>query len=269
MSLAAADFRFVCQFVRERSGIVLDAGKEYLVESRLGPLVRRAGLASSAALVDALRADATGPLGRQVVEAMTTGETRFFRDEHPFALLRDVIVPEAAGRPLAVWSAACSTGQEPYSIAMTLCDARRPCGQEGDLLIATDMSVEAIERARAGRYDATETARGLPPELRDRYFDPDAAGQAWTARPALRARIDFRPLNLTAAWPALPAFDVVFLRNVLIYFDLDTRRRVLGRVHRQLRPGGRLVLGLAESPRGIVEGFERDRDAGGGCFRRT
>lgn len=256
--LGADGFAYLCELVRTRSAIVLGEEKRYLVEARLGPVARAAGLAGLGALVHSLRLGRDPNLEARVVEAMTTNETSFFRDRSPFEALRSQVLPEriranGARRQLAIWSAACSTGQEPYSVAMLL-DAAFPelAAWHVDIL-ATDLSTNAIQRAEAARYSTLEVNRGLTPVQLRTYFHAEGAGFRLSER--IRSRVRFQRLNLAGTWPLLARQDVILLRNVLIYFDLPTRRRILGEARARLRPGGYLVLGAAETTRDLVEGL--------------
>jgi len=270
VSLAPDDFDFFRGYLRERSAIALEQGKEYLVETRLLPVARKEGLASVGALIRRLREEPHGRLQLPVVEALTTNETSFFRDWKPFEALRSVLLPEAsvrrsAEKRLDVWSAACSTGQEAYSVAM-LVRERLPLLSAWDVQIhCTDLSQEMVLRTRAGRYTQLEVNRGLPAPLLVKYFRQEGAD--WVVAEELRQRLRVSQLNLAGPWPAFPQMDVVLLRNVLIYFDLPTRRSILDKVRRQLRPGGVLFLGSAETTVGIHEGFRRDECAGATYFR--
>lgn len=257
MTLAPDVFAFVADLVGRRSAIRLDPGKEYLVESRLGPLARERGLGIEEYL-RRLRAGAPEDELAAVVEAMTTNETSWFRDVAPFAALRPHVLPllretAPAGAPdrIRVWSAACSTGQEPYSILMALGDGFDMPSVE---IVATDLNEQVLARAREGVYSQLEVNRGLPAAMLVRHFD--RVGAHWRVHADLRSKVQFRRHNLLDAAPAGP-FDLVFLRNVLIYFDLPTKRAVLDRVARALRPGGLLVLGAAETTLGVHDGFER------------
>ena len=254
--MSTETFAFVADLVRRRSAIRLGAGKEYLVESRLLPLARAAGVLDVDAYVARLRAGREAGGHDAVVEALTTNETSWFRDVAPFDALRDHVVPAwsataAPGARLRVWSAACSTGQEPYSVAMVLAG----CPLPGATVLATDLSTEVLDRARDGLYTQLEVSRGLPADMRARHLAREGGG--WRVSAALRRAVTFQRHNLLDPAPAGGPFDVVLLRNVLIYFDLDDRRAVLDRVHRVLRPGGWLVLGATESPVGVHDGFER------------
>ena len=264
MSLAPDTFAFVADLVGQRSAIRLDPGKEYLVESRLGPLARERGLVVDD-YVRRLRAAPTEDELATVVEALTTNETSWFRDIAPFAALRSYVLPmlrtAGATQRVRIWSAACSTGQEPYSILMALGDGIDVPSLE---IVATDLNEQVLARAREGVYSQLEVNRGLPAAMLVRHFD--RVGAHWRVRADLRAKVQFRRHNLMDLPPAGP-FDLVFLRNVLIYFDLPTKRAVLDRVARVLRPGGLLVLGAAETTLGVHDGFERV-EAGGAVLHR-
>jgi chemotaxis protein methyltransferase CheR len=270
MAIATSDFDYVRTVVRERSAIVLDPGKEYLVESRLAALARTLELGSVDELVAKLRTG-TDVVDR-VVEAMATNETSFFRDMRPFAALRTDVLPDLverhrADRSLDIWSAGCSSGQEPYTIAMTILEHFPELASWNLRMLATDLSHELIARARTGSYSQIEVNRGLPSALLVKYFDRN--GARWTVKPELQRRIHFEQLNLIDAWPPMRRLDVVFLRNVLVSFDVDTKARVLDRVHQSLAPDGYLFLGDAESTLDIHDGFQRLPYERAGCYRRT
>lgn len=261
MTITATDFAFVSNLVRRRSAIVLEPGKEYLVEARLLPVARKVGADGLGALVNMLQQQPeSSPLHGQVIDALTTNETSWFRDRHPFDSVSDHILPEviSEGRPdrtFRIWSAACSSGQEAYSLVMTLNDrlVMHP-GWRLDVL-ATDLSAEILDQARAGVYSQLEVNRGLPAPMLVRHFDRQ--GAAWRIKDSLRKCVTFRAMNLAAPFPTIPQMDVVMLRNVLIYFNTDTKRQVLAQVRRVLRPGGYLFLGAAETTLNIDESFER------------
>jgi chemotaxis protein methyltransferase CheR len=270
VTIATCDFDFVREVVRRRSAIVLEPGKEYLVETRLGQLARQESYDSLEVLVAALRRAPGGDLERKVVDAMTTNETSFFRDLHPFEALRGTIVPEllasrSARHRLDLWCGACSSGQEPYSIAMVLREAFPQLASWDVRLLATDLSDEMLAKAREGRYSQLEVNRGLPAPYLVKYFD--RVGTDWQVKPDLKRGIEFRPMNLIAPWPAMPAFDVVFLRNVLIYFDVDTKRMILNRIRRTMRPDGWLLLGGAETTMYLDDAYERVAVGRASCFR--
>jgi chemotaxis protein methyltransferase CheR len=255
-----ADFEYVRRLVRERAAIVLEDGKAYLAESRLVPVARREGFGSVAELIARIRDERFGPLHRKVVEAMATNETSFFRDVHPFDALRTAVLPDvlarrAAERTFHVWCAAASTGQEPYSVAMLLREHFPQLAGWTVRLLATDLSTDVLGRARAGRFTQLEVNRGLPAAHLVRYFERQ--GPHWVLGEEVRRMVEFRELNLAEPWPVLPPMDVVLLRNVLIYFDLDTKREILAKLRRVLRPDGWLFLGGAETTLNVDDAFER------------
>lgn len=260
-AVAAADFHFISSLVTQRSAIQLPPDKHYLVESRLVPLARDLGLGSVADLVAQLRRTRSADLETRVVEAMTTNETSWFRDVHPFESLRSVVLPRVleanrTTRRLRIWSAACSTGQELYSIAMLL-DSTFPELAGWDVqLLGTDINGDVVAKAQAGRYSGLEINRGLPAAHLARYFGRE--GTHFVVDERLRSRCTFRQMNLIAPWQYLPQQDVVFLRNVLIYFDQPTKRSVLENIRRVLSPAGHLFLGAAETTVGVVDGFVTD-----------
>jgi chemotaxis protein methyltransferase CheR len=271
VTITTSDFDYIRAFVRERSAIVLEPGKEYLVESRLKPLARELGVATIDELVAQMRTGRVD-LERAVVEAMTTNETSWFRDHHPFEMLKAHVLPELiaarrARRELHIWSAACSTGQEPYSLVMLLRDSFPELGGWDVRILATDLSTEVLERAREGKYAQLEANRGLPAPMLVKWFE--RAGMGWQVTPAIRDAVEFRQLNLVHPWPAIGTFDLVLLRNVLIYFDLETKRDVLERVHGALSPDGFLLLGAAETTINAHDGFERVAFDRAGILRRT
>ncbi len=266
------DFRFIRDLVRERSGIVLGSDKHYLVETRLANLVESAKLASISDLVQNLRRR-EGVLQREVVELMVTNETYFFRDVVPFEALHQVVIPSLAearrkARSLNFWSAACSTGQEPYSIAMLLCEEFQRLSAWDIRIIASDISRQVLKRAHEARYTAYEVGRGLQPHLLAKYFQAKEGEPGdWTLRDKVRGMVAFHELNLLGDWPALPTMDVVFLRNVLIYLDASEKRRLLGRVRQLLAPDGFLFLGGAETTLNLDDHFERVLIERAGCYR--
>jgi chemotaxis protein methyltransferase CheR len=267
VSLTQDTFAFVADVVRRRSAIQLEPGKEYLVESRLLPLARDAGHAGVDAYIREVRAAHREAQLAEIVDALTTNETSWFRDNTPFSALRTHIVPALrADRPvlndLRIWSAACSTGQEPYSLAMTLADVLGPGARFA--ITATDLSDRVLAQARSGQYSQLEINRGLPAPMMVRYFQRN--GHGWQVADELRRTITFQKHNLLDSPPHGP-FDIVFLRNVLIYFDLETKRSILSRVHRVLRPGGFLVLGAAETTIGVDGDWERVPVERGSVYR--
>ncbi|MBS1818605.1 MAG: protein-glutamate O-methyltransferase CheR [Acidobacteria bacterium] len=269
MSLSGSDFELVRRVVYDTSGIVLDPGKEYLVESRLQPLCRHENVPSIPRLVQKLREPGAQPLVTRLVDAMTTNETSFFRDVEPFEALRRHVLPalieaRRATRQLNIWYAASSTGQEPYSVSMML-DAEFP-QLRGWIVnqLATDISPTVLERARAGRYSQLEVNRGLPAKYLVHYFTK--VGNDWRLKDNIRKMVRFEELNLIKAWPLLPAMDIVMLRNVMIYFDTEAKKRVLSGARRVLRPDGYLFLGGAETPMNLDDSFDRQPYPRAGCY---
>jgi chemotaxis protein methyltransferase CheR len=258
MTLSAQDFAYVSDLVRRQAAIVLDTGKEYLVEARLLPLAREAGVATVGEFVSRAQQRPEPDTHDKIVDALTTNETSWFRDNEPFQamtanVLPDLIPTRSATRTLRIWSAACSSGQEPYSIAMVLQESL-PAGWNYEIM-ATDISQEMLTRAELGRFSQLEINRGLPAAMLVRYFERD--GAHWKVAAGLRKNITFRRLNLSAPFPPMPQFDIVFLRNVLIYFDVETKRQVLSRASALMRPDAWLFLGSAETTIGIDDRFER------------
>ena len=257
----AGTFDFLCNFVREKSAIVLEPSKAYLVESRLNPVARNNGLSSLDELVAALRKPASRELARQVIDAMTTNESSFFRDLQPFESLKTVIIPEllerrSKDRALNIWSNACSSGQEVYSIAMLLRESFPALAGWKVRLIATDLSTTILKKAQEGIFNQTEVNRGLPMPMLLKYFTK--SGLQWQIKEDVRKSIEFREVNLIESWPStLPTMDIVFLRNVLIYFSPETKTAILNKVHRILRPDGCLFLGGSETTMNLDTKFER------------
>jgi chemotaxis protein methyltransferase CheR len=254
-------FDFICDFVRDKSAIVVEPTKSYLVESRLNPVARDNGMASLDELVDALKRPGNRELARQVIDAMTTNESSFFRDLQPFEALKSEIIPgllekRAKERTLNIWSNACSSGQEIYSIAMLLRESFPALASWKVRLIASDLSTAILKKAQAGVFSQTEVNRGLPMPMLLKYFTKQ--GLQWQIREDLRNAIEFREMNLIEAWPTnLPVMDIVFLRNVLIYFSTDTKTEILRKVQRILRPDGCLFLGGAETTMNLDTKFVR------------
>jgi chemotaxis protein methyltransferase CheR len=258
MTLSANEFAFISGLMRRDAAIVLEPGKEYLVEARLLPLARQSGLATVSEFVHQAQQRTDPEVSQKIVNALTTNETSWFRDSEPFTALTSTVLPDLvpnrdAGRGLRIWSAACSSGQEPYSLAMALRDGL-PSGFNYEIT-GTDISTEMLRRAEAGQFTQLEVNRGLPATMLVKYFERD--GLNWHVSPVLRKSVKFRWLNLAATLPPMQPFDVIFLRNVLIYFDVETKRSVLNRVSSLLRPDGWLFLGSAETTIGIDERFER------------
>jgi chemotaxis protein methyltransferase CheR len=258
MSLSTADFTYVATMVRREAAIVLAPGKEYLVEARLIPVARQVGAASVGEFLAAMQRRPNPDHQRRIIDALTTNETSWFRDREPFSALTDAVLPEliksrGSVRKLRLWSAASSSGQEAYSLAITLQEALPP-GWSYEI-VGSDISTEMVKRAEAGEYSQVEINRGLPATQLVQYFE--RAGAHWRVLPSLRRNVSFRLMNLTTPLPAMAPFDIIFLRNVLIYFDVATKRTVLRNVARLLRPDGLLFLGAAETTIGIDDNYER------------
>lgn len=268
MAITPTEFEVVRTLVRHEAGIVLEQGKEYLVEARLSPLARREGLPGASELIAQL-GRVKGPLHTRVVEAMTTNETIFFRDVEPFEVLRKEVLPalmesRRTTRRLGIWCGASSTGQEPYSVAMTLLDTPELAGWHVDIL-ATDISTDVLARARAGLYSQLEVNRGLPASYLVKYFEKK--GLEWQISERVRSMVRFDYLNLMRPLPAMPAPDIVFLRNVLIYFDSADKSAILTRIRTAMRQDGFLFLGAAETTRNLDDRFERLPFSKTGCYR--
>ncbi|MCL2465779.1 MAG: protein-glutamate O-methyltransferase CheR [Micrococcales bacterium] len=269
MALTPDAFAWVADLVRKRSAIQLPVGKEYLVESRLLSLAKEHQLAEVQDFIAKARAGSDERLLRAIVEALTTNETSWFRDNIPFASLRQKIVPDllaARSRPvhLRFWSAACSTGQEPYSLAMALTEALPP--QVTFEILATDLSQQVLDRAASGRYSQLEVNRGLPAPLMVRYFT--RSGAEWEINQTLRSRVTFRQHNLMDPPPVVGRMDVILLRNVLIYFDLPTKQAILRRMAGVLADDGTLLLGAAETTIGLDTSWERVQIGSGSGYRK-
>jgi len=270
MTLSLPDFNYVRRLVLEQSAIVLEEDKGYLVESRLLPLARREGFASLDLLVRRLQAEPFHGLHRQAVEALTTNETSFFRDFHPFEALKkfvlpDLIVRRAATREQSIWCAACSSGQEPYSLAMLVRENFPQLASWKVTILGTDLSTDVLARAREGRYSQLEVNRGLPASLLVKYFQK--RGCDWYLRDEIRRMVDYQTVNLAGAWPILPPIDLVMMRNVLIYFGTETKKEILAKIRRVLKPDGYLFLGAAETTFNIDDSYERVQFERATCYR--
>ena len=250
------DYEFLRKLLKERSGLDLSADKQYLVESRLIPLARKVGLAGIPELVQKIRSGSEA-LTSEVVEAMTTNETFFFRDKIPFEHLRETVLPaltqaRASRRSLRIWCAASSTGQEPYSIAMCVKEFAGLAGWRVEI-VATDLSQGVLEKSRAGIFSQFEVQRGLPIQMLVKHFTQ--VGELWQLSADIRAMVQHRQLNLLQDFSHLGMFDLIFCRNVLIYFDQDTKAGIFDRLARVIEPDGVLALGAAESVVGISDAF--------------
>jgi chemotaxis protein methyltransferase CheR len=257
--MTPADYDYLRKLLKERSGLVLSADKRYLVESRLLPVAHRSGIASLAELVEKLRSPRSESLAIEVAEAMTTNESFFFRDKLPFEHFRETIMPallaaRASHRRIRIWCAAASTGQEPYSLAMCLKEMGEQIAGRQVEIIATEFSTQVLEKAKSGIFSQFEVQRWLPIPLLIKYFDQ--VGDTWQINPDVRAMVQFRPFNLLHEFTHLGLFDLVFCRNVLIYFDQETKTRVLDRMARIVEHDGYLVLGAAETVVGLTDSFK-------------
>jgi chemotaxis protein methyltransferase CheR len=253
------EYDYLRKLLKERSGLVLSSDKQYLVESRLLPIARKSGLTGLGELVQKIKTPGTEALIVEVVEAMTTNESFFFRDKIPFDHFREAIMPSlvvarAKQRRVRIWCAAASTGQEPYSLAMCLKEMAGQISGWRVEIIATDLSHEVLEKAKAGIYSQFEVQRGLPIQLLVKYFTQ--IGETWQIAPEIRSMVQYRPFNLLSDFGQLGIFDVVYCRNVLIYFDQQTKVDVLERIARIAEPDGFLVLGAAETVVGLTEAFK-------------
>lgn len=258
--ITAENFAFLQQQIYRDSGIVLEPGKQYLVEARLAPIARQHGLGSINDLCNLLRAVSNDGLRRQVVEAMTTNETQFFREPAQYEALRtkllgELLAARRSTRPLACWSAAASTGQEAYSLVMLA--AEMGLGATDLQILGTDLAESVLEKARAGRYSQLEVNRGLPAAYLVKYFTRQ--GLEWILREDIRRRVRFQRHDLRDSARHLGPFDLVFCRNVLIYFDHQTKRRILHQVRETMYPGGYLLLGAVETTLELDHLFERKR----------
>lgn len=270
MQISPPQFAYLRAFLKRVSGVSLDESKKYLVEARLKPVARQRGMADIDALIAAIRNSNDAQLMDEVVCAMMTHETSFFRDKAPFEtiarLIPDLLSRRGVMKQMVIWSAACSTGQEPYSLAMLLREKFSGMLSSWRIrIIASDLSQIALGRARDGIYSELETSRGLSSALKNKYFRP-LQGR-WSVIQNCRSMVEFRQLNLTQPWPTVPPCDIILLRNVLLYFDMPTRMTVLERMRDTLRPDGGLFLGGAETMLGMDVGY--DRKAGVGCSYYT
>ena len=269
--ISPVDYDFIANLLRDQCALVLDPGKDYLINSRLSPIAQRHGLTSIDHLVRRLRDTSDSSLVSDVVEAMVTTETSFFRDVHPFETLKKIVLPKLIElrrpqRQLNIWCAASSSGQEPYSIAMLLKEYFPDLAGWQINLTATDISHEMLQRSRAGRYSQLEVNRGLPTNLLLKWFRQE--GGVWEIDEQIRRMMTFKPMNLAQPWPAMPLWDLIFLRNVMIYFDNDVKKSILGRVARSLGDDGYLVLGGAETTFGLDNSFQRIETLKSGYYQR-
>lgn len=259
------------RYLEEHSGIVLGENKHYLVTSRLSRLMREFGIDDFKTLMRQLTTERKSKLHEQIVDAMTTNETLWFRDNYPFEIMKQVILPELSGKrlpQLRIWSAACSSGQEAYSISITLQEylATKPGSlPAGIQIIGTDISTSMLRDANAALYDNMSLARGMSAERRQRYFIQ--RGDKWEIRPEIKQRARFQEMNLLSSYASLGRFDIVFCRNVLIYFSSQLKSDILNRIAKTMNPGGYLFLGGSESPTSYSDAFELVRTPHGVVYR--
>lgn len=262
VSTGNLDFEQFRTFLEKACGILLGTNKQYLVSSRLNKLMEQNSIKTLGELVQRMQTQPRSGLREQVVDAMTTNETLWFRDTYPFEVLKKRVLPEmikaSPGQRLRIWSAACSSGQEPFSLSMTIDEFEKTnIGQlKGGLqIVATDLSPTMLANCKSGEYDSLAMGRGLSQERLQRYFDPKGPGR-WVVKPAIRSRIEFRALNLLDSYASLGKFDVVFCRNVLIYFSAEVKKDILTRIHAMLKPGGYLFLGASEALNGLPNHYQ-------------
>jgi chemotaxis protein methyltransferase CheR len=261
MACSEADYAYLRSVVQLHSSNLIDPSRNALFDTRLTPIARLAGVSNLEGLVSLLREDRPAHLHRAVAEAMTINETSFFRDVRPFEMLREEILPRLIEqrrweRRLRIWSAASSTGQEAYSVAMTIVEHFPSLAGWDVKILGTDISRQVVDYARAGRYRRLEVNRGLPARMLLKYFERD--GDEWEVSSRVRSMCDFMVANLCAGLPALPTFDLVLLRNVLLYFPQQERRIVFGQVYRQMAPEAYLMLGNAERAEDSTNLFEAE-----------
>jgi chemotaxis protein methyltransferase CheR len=272
MPLAIPDVEFLSRLVAKQSGNVIAPRQAYLLEQRLTPVAESIGLADVGALLKELRRSNSATLSTNVAEAVTVNETSFFRDVHPFDALRKTIIPEVvkkkqSQRELRIWCAACSSGQEPYSIAMMIREHFPELSNWKFQIVASDLSEDILAKSRSGTYTQFEVNRRLPAGKLVRFFD--RKGSAWQAKTELSNLISHPRLNLTTLWPLLGKFDIVFIRNVLIYFDQPTKTEILTRIQNTLTPDGYLFIGSVETIIGLSLPYRREEIDATVCYRPT
>jgi len=268
MSILPDEVKAISQYVYTLSGISLDESKGYLIESRLSPLLKETGLSTYSELYFKSKSDASKVLQRKIIDSITTNETSFFRDTSPFELLQHKILPDlidarnkSFGRmgtpPIRIWSAACSTGQEIYSIAIVLKELLGDTGKYSIRLLGTDISNQAVALASKGSYNAIEIERGMPKDKLMKYFIPD--GTTWRIRDEIRAMATFKTLNLMEDFSSLGKYDIILCRNVAIYFNENDKKNLFTRLGKIMETDGYLIIGSTESLTGICQQFEPKR----------
>ncbi len=270
-NLAQSEYRMFCDFLEQQCGIVLGDNKVYLVKSRLSPLMSRFGLESLTDLVNKTLSPSERALRAAVVDAMTTNETLWFRDSYPFELLKDKLFPELDnGRPIKIWSAASSSGQEPYSMAMTIHEYKERAGSRSKSsfsVVGTDISTTMLELCKNAQYDSLALSRGLSQERKDKFFEEADEGMM-RVKAEFRRLVSFRNLNLLDSFTVMGKFDIIFCRNVLIYFSPEVKSKIINKFAEQLNPNGYLVLGASESMSGLSDRFEMIRCNPGIIYRK-
>lgn len=270
MGIGVPEFEYLRKMLREDAAIILDADKQYLAESRLTPLLSKEGFPSVQKMLEQMRERPSTELHKKVLDAMTNNETWFFRDADPFDAMRNTILPELikarqTERKLTIWSAAASTGQEAYSIAMLIRDQFPGLLSWNLNITATDISDRVLQRAQDGLFTQLEVNRGLSANFLTKYFEQQ--GSEWKLSSSVRRMVTFRKMNLAEAWHCMNSADVIFLRNVLIYFDVETKRTILDRAARILAPDGYLFMGCAETTLNLSNAFERYQCGRMFCYR--
>lgn len=257
---ADADYVRFRQYLEKACGILLGDNKNYLIDSRLRKLLKENDIPSLSALINEIDRPGASRFRQQVIDAMTTNETLWFRDKHPFLYLQDEILPELSKKPgnISIWCAACSSGQEPYSISICVEELAKKnfnFGRKQVRVVATDISTRVLNQAKKGEYEALTLKRGMSDQRLKQHFK-DVGGGSWQINSEIKRRIDYRPINLQENFINIGKFDIVFCRNVLIYFSSDLQKQIITNIHRVLNPGGILFLGGSETPKGLNELFE-------------
>ena len=264
------DYAFVVKLLQERTAIVLDPGKEYLVESRLAPVALLHGLSTATEFIQKLRSPGGTACIADLIEAMVTTETSFFRDVHPFETLRKTVLPELLRtrlpvRELNIWCGASASGQEPYTIAILIREHFPELLGWTVNILASDLSMEMLKRSQEARYTQLEVSRGMPATLLAKYFRQD--GFHWVLRDDIRSMVRFQQINLAQAWPQMPMWDIILIRNAMIYFDIEMKKAILRRVSKVLRQDGLLILGGAETTLNLDPAYQRVEHLKSGFYR--
>jgi chemotaxis protein methyltransferase CheR len=267
-SIADNEYKRFCEFLEHQCGIVLGENKQYLVKSRLSPLMTQFELDSLSKLIEKTMKVGERQLRASVVDAMTTNETLWFRDSYPFELLTRDIFPEYDNKQIKIWSAASSSGQEPYSISMTALEHKKKKPSQAKIsIVGSDISPSMLEHCKKGEYDSLALARGLSPERKKMFFEPAENGNM-RLKPEVKRPVSFRQVNLLDSYTLLGKFDIIFCRNVLIYFSADIKAKILSQFAQSLNPGGYLFLGASESMTGLSDAFTMQRCNPGLVYRK-